>query len=120
VRGAEAQVPADAGVGARDLDDHAIEGVQAELVATEPSRLEDLMEAGCHELVVKPARVRPALLGVGGLGQHCFAHGGGARDDLIGRQLRLGYRDARGDRHRDYAARLGTITPLRSRFSADA
>ena len=92
VRRAQAQVPADAGVGAGDLDDHAIEGVQTELVATEPARLQDPMEAGRDELLVKLGGVGAALLGVGGLGQYPLAQRAGARDDLIRGQLRLGRR----------------------------
>src|SRR6516225_639459 len=80
---AQAQIPADAGVSAADLDDHAIEGVQAELVATKPARLEDSKETGRHELLLKLGRVRAALLGVTCLGQDLFAQGAGAPDDLI-------------------------------------
>ena len=83
MRRAQAQVPADPGVGTRDLDYHPVEGVQTELVATEPAGLEDAVKAGGHELLVKLGGVGAALLRLGRLGFDSFAQAAGPVDDLL-------------------------------------
>ena len=95
VRGIERQAPARGRTSARDLDDHAVERGDVELVAPEHPRLQDAVEAGVRERLVHLLAVEGALLRGGLLVEQPWAQRLGAADHLCGREARLRDRQRR-------------------------
>ncbi len=84
------ETPADARIGGRDREHHAVIGREIELVTAVAPRNEEAIEAGVAKLVVQLARVITALLRRLGLGAHRRRQRLGARDHVLLREVRFG------------------------------
>ena len=95
VCGIERQAPARGRTSARNLDDHAVERGDVELIAAEHPRLQDAVEAGVRERLVHLLAGEGALLRGGLIVEQPWAQRLGAADHICGRQARLRNRQRR-------------------------